>query len=263
MKKQILLILLIAISTLSYAQILNIDKNEVSEKPKTWLVNANLALSSDQQKYNVLDVSYVGDVSYRHKKRRYVFYSKYDRITNGTLNIQDAGFLQVRDRIGIRKKYSMDYFVQYQWNGLWGMVDRQLAGANFIQQWVNNDSVDFFTGIGVFFEHEHWNYTAVPNDKIPPNPHDIIVEHPRLNLTAKYSRTFKSKFDLVVRAYNQSTIYQDQLIMRTSLAFQLNLPISKVFSFSTSAEGIYDTHPIVPIHQFLLSFSQTIGITLN
>lgn len=225
-------------------------------------MNTNLTLSSDQQKYNVLDIFFTGDISYKHDKRRYVFYGKIDRLTDGNQRIQDAGCFQLRDRIAVKKKWSMDYFVQYQWNGAWGMVNRSLAGTNFIQQWVNNDSVDFFTGIGVFYEHELWNYSAVTADKIPFNPHDINVEHPRLNITAKYARSFNKKFDFVARFFNQSTFYNNLFVSRTSLAFQLNLPVTKKIAFVTSAEGIYDTYPVVPVHQFLYGFSQSIAIVL-
>ncbi len=247
----------------AYCQILNIDKNEVGEKDKKWLANTNLTLSSDQQKYNVLDIFFTGDVSCKVKTRRYVFYGKIDRLTDGNQHIQDAGCFQLRDRIATKKKYSMDYFVQYQWNGSWGLVNRSLAGTNFIQQWVNNDTIDFFTGIGVFYEHEHWNYSGVTPEKIPANPVDIDVEHPRLNLTAKYARTFMKKYDFVARFFNQSTIYQSQFICRTSLAFQLNLPITKKIVLATNADAVYDTHPIVPVHNLLYSFSQSITVVIN
>ncbi len=261
-KAVILLCAVLCLVATSEGQILNIDKNEVGEKEQKWLVNTNLTLSSDQQKYNVLDVFFVGDVSYKYKRRRYVFYGKIDRLTDGNQKIQDAGCFQLRNRIGIKKKWSADYFVQHQWNGAWGMVDRNLAGINVIQQWVNNDSIDFFTGFGVFYERETWNYSAVTQEKIPPNPIDILVEHPRLNLTAKYSRTFKNHMDLVTRIFNQSTIYQNILISRSSFAAQLNIPISKKLAFATNFELAYDTHPIVPIRNFLYSFAQTITLSL-
>lgn len=244
------------------AQILNIDKNEVGEKDKKWLVNTNLTFSSDQQKYNVLDIFYVGDISYKYEKRRYVFYGKIDRLTDGSLKIQDAGCFQLRDRIGIKKKYSWDYFVQHQWNGAWGMVNRDLAGINHIQEWVNNDSVDFFTGIGIFYEKETWNWSAVSPEKIPPNPLDVTFEHPRLNLTAKYSRTFKNNIDLVARVFVQSAILNKEVINRSSIAGQINIPIHKKLTFATNVDFIYDTHPPVPVHNFLYSFSQTIGLVL-
>lgn len=263
MRSLIKLILLFTCTPLLLtAQILNIDKNEVGEKNKKWMANTNLTLSSDQQKYNVLDIFLISDVSYRHNKRRYVFYAKIDRLTDGNQKIQDAGYFQVRDRICIKKKYSWDYFLQYQWNGAWGLVNRQLAGINFIQEWVNTDSTDFFTGIGVFYEKERWNYAAVPADKLPINQQDTVVEHPRLNLTAKYSRTFSNKIDLVVRVFNQSTVYQDIIITRSSIACQLNFPVTKKVAFSTNADCIYDTHPVVPIRNFLYSFSQSIVLVL-
>ncbi len=262
MKPILILLLLLAFGMKSSAQILNIDKNAVGEKDKTWLVNSNLTLASDQQKYNVLDILFTGDVSYKHNKRRYVFYSKIDRITDGKEQIQDAGCLQLRDRIGIKKKFSMDYFVQYQWNGEWGMLNRSLAGANFIQQWVNNDSVDFFTGIGVFYEHELWNYSAVPAEQVPLNAPNVDVERPRLNITAKYARTFQKKFDFVARFFNQSSIQNNIVISRTSIAFQLNLPLSKKLALVSNAEGLYDTRPVVPVRNFFYSFSQSIALAL-
>ncbi len=263
MKVSLLVILLVFASAAGRCQILNIDKNEVGEKDKKWLANLNLTLSSDQQKYNVLDIFFTGDVSYKHNARRYVFYGKIDRLTDGSQHIQDAGCFQLRDRIATKKKFSLDYFVQYQWNGSWGLVNRSLAGTNFIQQWVNNDSVDFFTGIGVFYEHEHWNYSGVSAEKIPVNPVDIDVEHPRLNLTAKYARTFMKKYDFVTRFYNQSTIYKSQFSCRTSLAFQLNLPLTRKVVLATNAEAVYDTQPVVPVHNLLYGFSQSITVVIN
>ena len=259
MKQTLLLLLLLLCSLFCPAQILNIDKNDVGEKEKKWLVNTNLTVSSDQQKNTVLDILLISDISYKVDKRRFVLYTKIDRLTDGTQSIQNAGCFQLRNRIAVRKKYSMDYFVQYQWNGAWGMVNRSLGGANVIHQLINNDSTDLFVGAGIFYEREQWNYAAVAKDKIPLNPHDIIVEHPRLNLTAKYSRTFTNKTDLVLRVFVQPTIYENMLVTRSSLAGQLTWPISKKIAMVTSAELIYDSRPIVPIQNFLFSFSESVS----
>ena len=80
---------------------------------------------------------------------------------------------------------------------------------------------DFFCGAGVFMENEKWNWSAV-NDETKIYQQAIIVNHPKLNITAKYSVLNPvNNFEFIFRIFNQSGTYQNKFSNRTSAFNQI------------------------------------------
>lgn len=260
-KKIILVFILVFISKCSIAQILNTDKTVAMDSSKKMQSLISVSISTDQQKKSLVDLFYTGDFTFIKKNNATTFYSKIDKVTNGGQSIQDIGNFQLKNNRILNYKLHLETFVQTQWDGALGMEYRNLAGLNLIHYFKNTQTEDFFWGGGIFLENEKWNWSAV-NDPTLTNTTPIIVTHPKLNLTAKYSVINPiNNFEFILRIFNQSGSFQNKFINRTSVFNQIQLPISKKLSTSFNIDFLYDTAPIVPIDHFHYNYYQTLSFS--
>jgi hypothetical protein len=241
------------------AQVLNTDKTVAMDSTKKIQSLISVSIATDQQKKSLVDLFYTGDFTFIKKNNSTTFYSKIDKVTNGGQSIQDVGTFQLKNNRKLNNKLHIETFVQTQWDGALGMEYRNLAGLNLIHYFKNTQTEDFFWGGGIFLENESWNWSAV-NDPTLTNTKPVIVTHPKLNLTSKYSVINSvNNFEFIIRVFNQSGFYQNNFSNRTSVFNQVQLPISKKLSTSFNLDFLYDTAPIVPIDHFHYNYYQTLS----
>ena len=259
LKKIFILLLSLSFTSSLMAQILNTDKTVSMDSSKKIQSLVSISIATDQQKKSLVDLFYTGDFSFIKKNNITTFYSKIDKVTNGGISIQDVGTFQLKNNRILTNKLHLETFVQTQWDGAIGMEYRNLVGLNLIHYFKNTQTEDFFWGGGIFIENEKWNWSAV-NDPTLTNTTPIIVTHPKLNLTAKYSVLNPiNNFEFILRIFNQSGFYQNKFSNRTSVFNQIQLPISKRLATSLNIDFIYDTAPIVPIDHFHYNYYQTLS----
>jgi len=243
------------------AQVLNTDKTTALDSTKKIQSSISLSVATDQQKKSLVDLFYAGDFNLIRKNNATTLYTKIDRVTNGGISIQDVGTFQLKNNYHVKGKTYFESFLQYQWDAGLGLESRSLAGFNFVHQFKNTDKEDFFMGGGIFMEKEQWNFSQV-NDTALINNQPIHVTYPKLNLTAKYSVINpNTNFELIIRAFNQSGIYENKFSNRTSVYTTLQFPISKRLSTSLNIDFIYDTAPIVPIDHFHYNYAQALNFS--
>ena len=124
--------LLFLLTSSGFSQVLNIDReisNDSSSKKNEF--SGLLTLSSDKQKNNIIDFSTNLEFD-RNFKNKYVLisYFRNDAVFYGKSNVQNEGLLHIRYRDRDTRKISPEEFVQFQWNGAWGLESRYLAGMN-------------------------------------------------------------------------------------------------------------------------------------
>ena len=264
MKKNSLLIIFslccfVFVSKKTEAQILNTDRTKSLDSSENVQSKIAVSIATDQQKKSLVDIFYTGDFTFIKKNNSTTFYSKIDKVTNGGQSIQDIGTFQLKNNRILNNKLHLETFIQYQWDGALGMEYRNLAGLNLIHYFKNTQTEDFFWGGGIFLENERWNWSAV-NDPALTNTKPVIISHPKLNLTAKYSVINPvNNFEFIIRVFNQSGFYQNNFSNRTSVFNQIQLPISKKLSTSFNIDFLYDTAPIVPIDHFHYNYYQTLS----
>jgi hypothetical protein len=240
------------------SQVLNTDKTIALDSSKKTQASISVSIATDQQKKSLVDLFYTGDFTFIKHNNTTTLYSKIDRVTNGGQSIQDVGNFQLKNNRFLNQAFYLETFLQHQWDGALGLEYRNLIGCNIVHHFKNTQIEDFFCGAGVFIENEKWNWSAV-NDETKINNPSIIITHPKLNLTAKYSILNPSNnFEFIFRIFNQSGTYQNQFSNRTSAFNQIQLPISKKLSTSLNFDFIYDTAPIVPIDHFHYNYYQTL-----
>jgi len=178
-----------------FGQILNVDReNEDADLQKSyWLLSASL--DKDKQVKDIQDVSvYVENIQLLGVKGYGITSMfQYDATISGSSEVQNEGFLQVRYRDLDLRKISADPFVQYQWNGLWGMDKRILYGANARIRLFDTEGEDSYFGLGLFRQLEQWSgENGVVDD-----------EQWRINLNLKIATKITEKIDFVNQMYYQ------------------------------------------------------------
>jgi hypothetical protein len=258
-----LLFSFILYSSTSVGQILNIDRegNDDSTFKKYFFVGS-FSLSSDKQKNNVLNFSSSIEAG-RNFKNNYslIGIGKNDAIFNGNATIQNEGQLQLRYRDLDKRKASIESYVQYQWNGAWGMEYRSLLGANLRLKFLEKKKSDLYLGLGLFREWERWNWSGVKNQSIPDNTAVITSAIFRFNTYAKYSIKLSDRVDVSAISYLQFPLYGNIYDPRWYFESNLYIVAGKHLNFLIHWDHIYDDRRLVPIDNFYYTFST--GIQFN
>lgn len=203
----IFLILFISIFTPdSLGQILNIDREVNDSMTKNWYGLISGSFSKDKQKTDIQDFNLYTESVIKLKDGMAVTYvGQIDATVSGKDILQNEGFFQCKRRDLDRKKNSFECYIQYQWNGAWGMKSRALSGLNLRKRILELKGYDLYFGVGTFYQREIWNYNGVEDfSLIPVNPKDILDRQLRYNTYLKGAIKLTSKCDLVCQTYFQS-----------------------------------------------------------
>jgi hypothetical protein len=184
-----------------------------------------------------------------------------DAVFSGGQTIQNEGIAHIRYRDMDTRKLSPEYFIQYQWNGAWGMEYRNIAGANMRIRWLDISGLDVYTGHGFFGEQERWNWRGVKPENLPVVQADQTRSMLRFNNYLKLSARISKNADLTTVSYWQFPI--EGRFFQNRCFFESNLTVKAVdhFSILIHWDHIRDKNRLVPIEKFYYSVST--GIQFN
>ena len=250
----------------SCAQILNIDREVVSDDSilHKMAFIGSLSISSDKQKNNVLDLSSNIEID-RFFKNNYVLLGimRNDAVFSGKTAIQNEGQFHLRFRDMDKRKISAEEFVQYQWNGAWGMDYRILGGINLRMKFLEKRKADLYAALGVFHEWEKWNWNGVKDEYLPVNPKNRFSNKFRLNNYLKYSVKLSDIVDVSTITYVQFPLAGKFFQPRWYVDANLYLAASKHINFVVHWDHISDRARVVPIDDFYYGFSTGIQMNFN
>lgn len=255
------ILLFMCLSSISQAQILNVDRNQGSDSTgKRFFAVIGISASADKQKKELVDVSNAIDLTYMlPRKLVSVFKASTDFTTNGSDIIQNSGFFHFRIRDDDYRKLYPEVFSQYQWNGVLGMEKRILLGSNMRWKAIDKDANKMFMGLGLMFESERWNYNGVPSIANPDSFPEVSAEKYRLNHYVKWSWRISEKTDFVLANFTQMpTGYL--LKPRIATNATINFSMFKWLGLALSYDSIYDTDPPVPISRHYYSLKGQLNL---
>ncbi len=248
------------------AQILNIDSELKDSMDKKRYLLISGTFSHDKQKRSINDLT--SGIEFVQKlKNRYVLVlvGQTNVVLSGKEIIQNEGYFQWRYRDPDIRKTSMEGYVQFQWNGLWGMEQRALAGANIRQRILDKKSGDFYVGVGGFYETETWNYKGVEDaSKIPLNPEAVTFNRFRINTYFKTAKKLFKNCDIVAESFiqaNATSIINNPSI-RWFMLGKINYQLSEKFLLTLNYDHIYNQSPPVPIKRMYSGYSLEMNIKL-
>jgi hypothetical protein len=247
----------------SRAQVLNVDREltEDSLRKKFDLVGS-IFVSSDKQKRNVIDYAtrLEGDIYFKNKYLLLALFRN-DAVFNGKQTIQNEGMAHVRYRDMDTRKWSPEFYIQYQWNGAWGMEYRNLVGSNLRIRWMEKSGFDLYTGHGFFAEQERWNWNGVKPENIPATASDRLRRMFRFNNYVKLSAKLSDNVDWTTVSYWQFPLNGSFFQPRWFLESNVNIGIGKHFNFIVHWDHIRDRYRVVPIDLFYYTVST--GLQFN
>ncbi len=245
------------------AQIINFDRENYQDSvSKKWDISTLADLSSDKQVKDLLDLSVKSSFG-RRFKNHYSLYliANNDIVLNGKSTVQNEGMLHLRYRDLDSRKISPEPFIQYQWNGAWGMISRYLAGANLRYKFYDQPSSDFYGGLGLFYENEKWDWDGVDPDLTPINASVRNRRLFRLNNYWKTSKKLSDFADIAAITYVQFPFNQNFLKPRWFFEVNSYFKASKHLNFVIHWDHVLDFAPVMSIDHFYYSYST--GLQLN
>jgi hypothetical protein len=236
------------------AQILNIDREVGADTAmKSWSASITSSFSSDKLKGNLIDFSNRTEFDKRLKNNYVIIGQLNTDLTFLEKNIiQNEGYFQLRYRDFDKRKLSLESYLQYQWNGSLGMAYRKVIGSNARVQLLEKDKLDLYSGVGVFYETEKWNYE---NNITNRNLY-------RLNQYFKFASKINEKIDISTNSYLQFPINKDFTNTRWFLELNANVNISKKVNFVIHWDHTLDNYRVVPISNFYYSLNFGVQVVL-
>ena len=262
MKRMFFLWLLFVVSFTLQAQILNIDKTDTADythEPRSSLT-LNSGLEIDKQKTTLYDATNTLETMWQQYKELFLLAASYRFTYNGPDDILNAGYIHLRCRHAYKNKIQQEPFLQYQWDNKRGIVYRFLSGANVRYNFWRGDRFNFNAGLGLMYENEKWNYTAVDSIKIPVNAMTVTTRLAKINSYVRFDWKPGENNDVTFNVFLQTK--PDHFKPRVAPHVQWDLKAGKHIGFSIAFSGLYDTAPVVPIDKFYYSLSNSFLLSL-
>jgi hypothetical protein len=239
------------------AQVLNVDREANTDSiQKNWEIVSGISFSADRQKKNIVDLNSNFELV-RNLNNSYSILglARNDAVISGKSILQNEGMMHLRYQDLNKRKWSIETFAQYQWNGAWGMEYRYLGGLNLRLKWINNKKINFYSGLGVFHEWEKWNWSGVSENLIPLNATKQLRNLNRLNNYSKFSAKLSALIDLTLINYLQFPLNKNLMSPRWYVEMNSYFIVSKHLNFVIRWDHIYDKNTLVPIDDFYYSYS--------
>ena len=246
------------------AQVLNMDKvNAPTDSAKKWHVALDAGADFDSEK-KVFDWDTKADITRLLKGKHLitaVFVNSF--INTSGQDIQNTGFIHFRYRDNDSRKFSAEYFTQYQWDNLRGMINRYLIGSNLRCRIRESKKMDIYLGVGLMYEWEKWSYSGVAADKMPLNhPAFQNTALLKINQYVKLSTKLFQNTELTITNFFQARPDENIRFPRIADFIEWNIPLSKRVALNLHFQSIYDPAPIVPIRDFHYSYHTGFTISL-
>ncbi len=264
MKKAILLSLMSFVCfQQTQAQILNLDRENVPDSlRKKWAVLGAFNFSSDKQKNNLndLNVSFEMDRYFSRSKYTISLVAKNDMVYNGKTQIQNEGLFSLRLRDNDSRKLSPEPFIQYQWNGAWGMLSRFIYGANARVKLFDRKGIDGYCGVGAFSENERWNWAMVTDPEYATKTGDTTRQIFRANVYLKTSFKITKNIDFAGISYLQLPLNNHFTAYRWSIDANVYYKLNDKFNLFFHWDHIRDAYRLVPVSSYLYSYATGLQI---
>ena len=240
------------------AQILNIDKTDTSDYTRKTKASFNLSsgLEVDKQKATLYDATNTAEMLLQSYKELIIMAASYRFTYNGPDDILNAGYIHLRYRHNYKNTIQPEPFAQYQWDNKRGIVHRSVAGANIRYNLSRGDHFDLNCGLGLMYEVERWNYTAVDSNKIPANATPIENHLWKINSYLRLDWKPNDNNNVTFNVFLQTR--PDRFQPRIAPHAQWDIKAGKHLGFSIAYTGLFDTRPVVPIEKFYYSLSNSL-----
>lgn len=247
------------------AQILNVDSELQDSLTKKRYLLVSGSFSHDKQKRSINDAECYIELLQKTKNRYAgVFVGQLNTVLSGKEIVQNEGYFQLRYRDLDTRKTSMEAYIQYQWNGLWGMQERKLAGMNVRQKVLDKKSGDFYVGLGGFYEMETWNYKGVEDTSRYSGLAPVQQNRMRVNSYVKVAKKLFRNCDVIAESFIQANAFSlaNNPSVRWFLLGRINYNLTEKVQLSFNYDHIYNQSPPVPVKKLYAGYAFRFNVKL-
>lgn len=254
MKKGIVILFSFFIYFGSYAQLVNIETLK-KEKKEGWQGAFQGAFSITQNTKKIFSVKGNGGLQYSHQQNTFLFFGNFTFLKIDTLsNLINGGFEHFRYTHRFKnEKWSVEYFVQHQFNYIKYLKLRAISGGGLRYKLVNTDKIYFHLAPLLMFEHE------VYNDDV-----NTITNYIKGDFIVTFGLNLSENISFSNVTYYQPRIYS-WADFRISSETGFRFKFQKNFSFGSSFVLNYDAQPPVKnnvkIEKMFFNLSNTLSYT--
>jgi len=256
MNKILLTLILLLCAFQLKAQVLNVDRSiggdTVFRRDK---FSINLGFNMDKQRRNLVQLMAQLENDFFFKKKNLIWTSllNTDASFNGKAILENNGYFQMRLRDNDTRRMFPDYYLQYQWNAVWGLQRRALGGCNLRFRFWEKRNDDLYASIGAFYEYEKWNPNVSGFGFAQDSLTQVERYIPRLNTSLKTSVKLTSAVDLAATSFIQFPMNQEFknfLSPRWILDMRVSFLVTKHLTIQVHYDHSYDGYRPFSIDEY-------------
>lgn len=259
----LLLFVLLLISNVASAQILNIERHRMAkDSTKNFFANGKFGLASnnrsaaEESPVNLFGVNTALNMLYRSKQHAYIFVGQTDYLRINENTFLNFGFAHFRVNFLHERKFHYELFTQASYDNFRGLDPRLIFGGSLRLRAIEGDKGNLTVGLGGFYEKERWTH--------PQTDELVEVNFAKLSTYISVRRTLAERVDFNAVVYYQTGYDPDisDFRHRVSSNINLNTQITERLSFNNSFEMSYEDKPIVPITRFIYALRMGLLISI-
>ena len=241
------------------AQVLSVDRENGQDSiQKKFAFTWTSGVALDKQKNNILEIESAEELDVFLKNNQVLILLGNNALqTNGASILENNGYFMLRLRDNDKKRVSPDYYVQLQWNGILGMRNRSLVGANARFKFWEKKKSDLYISTGAFYEHELWN-PALSSFDFDSSVTSVTRNLIRWNNAVKMALKITDNIDFATSNFIQfplnesfSHFLDQRWAMNASIFFKIN----KHLSINCNYEHNLDFYRALPVDTYYYSLN--------
>ena len=246
-------IFFLLLASILEGQILNTDAILRSvDSTKRFYSIVDFGLNLNKQNTLLISLDSKADFSFRFKQNTIISSSSFALYKTGSVNLVNGGYSHLRIRILENYKIQPEFFLQYQLDGIRGMEERILSGLNCRIKFLDKNKISLFSGLGLMYEFENWNYSGIRPDAVPGTENvrnSFLKLNSYISFRQKLSEYIVSNFVMYLQTRTDSYFVVPRISSDAQITFKLNRHIS----FSMRYNIFYDAAPPVPTFNWFYS----------
>ena len=214
-------------------------------------------------KVRLIEIKSSSDITLRLKENRITFANNFEYTIFGKDKIASEGFAYVEyKKLTGNQKLLIEPFVFAQWQQLRGLKFKYSVGSNLRWRIIYSEEMGLFSGVGVLFENELWNYDGTSNlALIPNNAEDIKISKIRGSSYLSFKNKVGESIILDLSIYYLPSIENPFTDYRLASSSEIIYKFNKNVGLSILYQNIYDNKPVVPIDKLFNDITLGLAFT--
>lgn len=263
MKRYVCIIVFLSLKHVAQAQFLFSESFVMIPLDTTKKYAGNIAGTFNQQTQKNLITQFSTRAEFARRIRNHVLTlaNNLQVIRDGRETVLSGGYVYVRFRDRIDRKVYPEFSGQYQWLEARGMVEKVALTANMRWRINRTEQLQLATAAGFVAEYERWNYSGVPDNKLPAQTPDKRVYNPRFNWYFSYDQSIGDRFNIDAGIYYQVRIDSQWSRPRLGSHLRGGLKLTRSLTLSLTWKGMYDYEPVVPVDKLWYNINNELVFT--